>query len=74
MGGGASPGVAIVTESVGWTIGTLVGVMFVLGNVVLQLLPSLPGFGPYMRALGKGEPALPITIAREVAGSPPSSG
>lgn len=60
--------VAIVSESVGWTIGTLVGLMFVLGNVVLQLLPSVPGFGAYLRALGKGEPALPITIACEAAG------
>lgn len=60
--------VAIVTESVSWTIGTLVGLMFVLGNVVLQLLPSLPGFGAYLRSLGKGEPALPITIACEAAG------
>lgn len=60
--------VAIVSESMGWTIGTLVGLMFVLGNIVLQLLPSLPGFGAYLRALGKGEPALPITIACEAAG------
>ncbi|MBK9966581.1 MAG: ABC transporter permease subunit [Holophagales bacterium] len=60
--------VAIVTESVGWTIGTLVGLMFVMGNIVLQLLPALPGFGAYLRALGKGEPALPVTIACEAAG------
>jgi len=60
--------VAIVTESVGWTIGTLVGVMFVLGNVVLQLLPTLPGFRAYMRELGTGGPALPVTIGCEAAG------
>ena len=60
---------AIVTESVGWTVATLTGLLFVFGNVVLQVLPTLHGLAHYLRALGNGEPALPITIACEAAGS-----
>lgn len=60
-------GAAIVSESVGWTIGVLTGLLFVVGNFMLQVLPSLHGLGRYMRALGRGEAALPITIACEVA-------
>jgi hypothetical protein len=59
---------AIVTESVGWTVATLTGLLFVLGNVVLQVLPKLPGFRQYLRALGTGQAALPITIGCEAAG------
>lgn len=61
-------GTAIVTESVGWTIATLTGLLFVLGNFALQVLPTLPGFGRYLRALGRGQAAVPITIACEAAG------
>lgn len=59
---------AIVSESIGWTIAMLTGLLFVFGNFVLQVLPTLPGFGRYMRALGRGQAALPVTIACEVAG------
>jgi ABC-2 type transport system permease protein len=59
---------AIVTESVGWTIAVLTGLLFVLGNFALQVLPRLNGVAHYLRALGHGEPALPITIACEAAG------
>jgi ABC-2 type transport system permease protein len=59
---------AIVTESVGWTVATLSGLLFVVGNFVLQVLPTLDGVARYLRALGRGEPALPITIACEAAG------
>lgn len=59
---------AIVSESVGWTIAVLTGLIFVLGNFALQVLPRLSGVAHYLRALGHGEPALPITIACEAAG------
>lgn len=61
-------GTAIVTESVGWTIGVLTGVLFVFGNFAMQILPTLHGLRPYLRALGRGQAALPITIACEAAG------
>ena len=60
-------GAAIVSESIGWTIGVLTGLLFVFGNFALQVLPTLPGVGRYMRALGRGQAALPITIACELA-------
>ncbi|MEO8369618.1 MAG: hypothetical protein ABI806_10480 [Candidatus Solibacter sp.] len=59
-------GAAIVSESIGWTIAVLTGLLFVLGNFALQVLPTLPGVGRYMRALGRGQAALPITIACEL--------
>jgi ABC-2 type transport system permease protein len=61
-------GAAIVSESVGWTIAVLTGLLFVFGNFMLQILPNLHGVGRYMRALGRGQAALPITIACEAAG------
>ncbi len=61
-------GTAIVSESVGWTIAVLTGVLFVFGNFVLQILPTLHGLRLYVRALARGEAALPITIACEAAG------
>jgi len=60
--------VAILTESVGWTIAALTGLMFVLGNFAMQVLPTLDGVGRYLRALGTGGSALPITIACEAFG------
>jgi hypothetical protein len=59
---------AIVTESVGWTIAVLSGLLFFVGNFVLQVLPRLSGFGSYLRALTRDGPALPITIAIEACG------
>ncbi len=61
-------GAAIVTESVGWTIGVLTALIFVLGNFVMQILPTLHGLSHYLRALGRGQAALPVTIACEAAG------
>jgi len=58
-------GAAVVTESVGWTVAVASGLVFVLGNFVLQVLPNLPGVGSYLRALGRGKSALPVTIAIE---------
>jgi hypothetical protein len=61
-------GAAIVSESVGWTIAVLTGVLFVFGNFVMQILPSMHGLRPYLRALARGQAALPITIVCEAAG------
>jgi ABC-2 type transport system permease protein len=61
-------GAAIISESVGWTIGVLTGVLFVFGNFAMQILPTLRGLRPYVRALARGQAALPITIACEAAG------
>jgi hypothetical protein len=60
-------GAAVVTESVGWTVAVLSGLMFVLGNFVLQVLPRLPGLGSYLRGLGRGNAVLPVTIVIEYA-------
>lgn len=58
----------IISESVGWTIGVLTGVLFGFGNFVMQILPTLHGLRTYLRALATGQAALPITIACEAAG------
>ena len=60
-------GAGIVSESVGWTIGVLTGLLFIAGNFVLQVMPNLHGVGRYLRALARGEAALPVTIACEAA-------
>jgi len=60
-------GAAVVTESVGWTVAVLSGLMFALGNFVLQVLPKLHGVGSYLRAMARGRAALPLTIAIEFA-------
>jgi hypothetical protein len=60
-------GAAVVTESIGWTIGVMSGLVFVVGNFLLQALPRLAGAGRYLRALGRGQAALPLTIAVEWA-------
>ena len=59
---------AIVSESIGWTIGVLTGLMFVVGNLVLQLAPSIGWIGRYLEELARGGPALPATIGIEAAG------
>jgi hypothetical protein len=61
-------GAAIISESVGWTIGVLTGVLVVFGNFVMQILPTLHGLRPYLRTLARGQAALPVTIACEAAG------
>ena len=59
---------AIVSESVGWTIGVLCGLLFVVGNFAVQVLPRLEGTGAYLRSLTRGGPALPLTIGVEAFG------
>jgi ABC-2 type transport system permease protein len=61
-------GAAIVSESVGWTIGVLTGMLFVVGNFVMQVLPLMHGVRIWLRALVRGQAALPLTIACEAAG------
>lgn len=61
-------GAAIISESVGWTIGVLTAVLFVFGNFVIQILPTLHVLRPYLRALSRGQAALPVTVACEAAG------
>jgi ABC-2 type transport system permease protein len=59
---------AIVSESLGWTIAVITGLMFVLGNGLLQVAPHLRWMVEYFKELGRGGPALPITIGVEAAG------
>jgi hypothetical protein len=61
------PGAAIISESVGWTIAVLTGILFVPGNFVMQILPTPHGLRYYLRSLVSGQAALPITIACEAA-------
>jgi ABC-2 type transport system permease protein len=59
---------AIVSESVGWTIAVLTGLVFVLGNLVLQAAPALGWVGRYLRDLAHGGPALFVTLGAEAMG------
>jgi hypothetical protein len=59
---------AIVSESLGWTIAVIIGMMFVLGNGLLQVAPHVRWMVGYVKELGRGGPALPITIGVEAAG------
>jgi len=61
-------GAAIVSESVGWTIGVLLALLFIVGNFALQVLPTLPGFAWYVRSVTHGGAAFPATLAVEAAG------
>jgi hypothetical protein len=60
--------VAIVSESIGWTIAVLTALAFVFGNAVIQVAPKLGWVGRYVRDLARGGPALPITLAAEASG------
>jgi len=59
---------AIVSESIGWTIAVLTGLIFVLGNFVLQVAPALGWVGRYLRDVAHGGPALSVTLVAEGAG------
>ncbi len=59
---------AIVSESLGWTISVLTGLIFVLGNLVLQVAPRIGWGVRYVRDLAHGGPALPFTLAGEALG------
>lgn len=59
---------AIVSESIGWTIAVLTGLIFVLGNFVLQIAPTLGWVVRYVRDLARGGPAFPVTLVIEAAG------
>jgi hypothetical protein len=58
---------AIVSESVGWTISVLSVLIFVFGNFVLQVAPTLGWVGRYVRDLAHGGPVLPVTLLVEAA-------
>ena len=60
-------GAAIVSESIGWTIGVLLGLLFVVGNFALQVLPALPVFARFLRSLTHGGTAFPVTLTVEAA-------
>jgi hypothetical protein len=59
---------AIVSESLGWTIGVLTGLIFVVGNIVLQLAPRVGWVIRYVRDLAHGGPSLGATLAAEAVG------
>jgi len=59
---------AIVSESVGWTIAVLSVLIFVFGNFVLQVAPTLGWVGRYVRDLARGGPSVPATLLAEAAG------
>lgn len=59
---------AIVSESIGWTIAVLVGLIFVLGNFVLHLASTLGWVGRYFKDLARGGPAFPVTLTVEAVG------
>ena len=59
---------AIVSESIGWTIAVLTGLLFVLGNFALQVAPSLGWVGRYFRDLARAGPALSVTLLAEALG------
>ncbi len=56
---------AIMTESMGWTIGLIVGSMFLFGNVVTQVFPRLPGASAYLSEVAARGPALFWTLGAE---------
>ena len=58
---------AIVTESIGGTIATLTGLIFVAGNVAIQVLPTLAWTGRYVRDVLDGGPSVPLTLAVEAS-------
>ena len=58
---------AIVTESIGGTIAALAGLIFVAGNVAIQVLPALAWTGRYLRDVAAGGPSVPATLGVEIA-------
>lgn len=60
--------VAIVGESIGWTIAALTGSTFVFGNVVIQVASNLRWVSSYIRDVTHGGTALPVSLAVEALG------
>jgi ABC-type Na+ efflux pump permease subunit len=60
--------VAIVSESLGWTIAVITALMFVVGNGIVHAAPHVRWMVRYVTELSRGGPALPITIGIEAAG------
>ena len=58
---------ALVSESLGWTIAVSRGLVFVLGNGRIFLGTRLRFLADYARDLGRGGPALPLTLVVEAA-------
>ena len=59
---------AIVSESVGWTIAVLTGLIFVVGNVLMQIAPRMGWVVRFMRDLGRGGAALSGSLLVEAIG------
>jgi ABC-type Na+ efflux pump permease subunit len=60
--------VALLSESLGWTIAVLTGLIFVVGNAALQLAPRIGWFVRYGRSLARGGPELPLTLGAVAVG------
>lgn len=58
---------AIVGESLGWTIAVLGGLIFFIGNVVLQVAPSLAWVVQFADDLARGGATLAVTLVAELS-------
>ena len=61
-------GTAIVSESLGWTIGVCSGLVFVVGNGTAMLAARSHVLGAYAKDLLEGGLSVPVTLALQVAG------
>ena len=66
--GGSSTLERAFLELVGWATCVLLGLLFVVGNVALQVLQTLPGFARYLRSVTHGGPAFATTLLVEAVG------
>ena len=60
---------AILSESLGWTIAVLTGLIFVVGNAALQIAPRIRWVVSYGKSLARGGPELPLTLGAVLAGT-----
>jgi ABC-2 type transport system permease protein len=60
-------GVALITESMGWTIVLIVSLLFAVGNVGVQLVPKIRGVDAILEGIAARGPAFAWALATEAA-------
>ena len=59
-------GFALITESSGWTVALIVTLLFVVSNVLTQLVPDTPAVQRVVRSIAERGSAFPVALGVEV--------
>lgn len=59
-------GFSLITESMGWTVALIVTLMFLVGNVLTQLLPRVPAARQFFSDIAQGKSEFFIALGAEL--------